>query len=260
MDSPETFPTLFFLLIQAIQYFLLFIGTLFWFWMLFDCIQNEPDRIIWILLIIFLSFPGALVYFIARKAPRMSLPLPACLSRWKRRRELWEAESAAVHIGKAHQFVILGDLLRETRQFRRAREAYAKALAKDAENAKALWGASLLDVRNKQFETARTRLESLLALEPTYSYGDASLAYAVVLKALGQTGEAKVQLENHLKKWSHPEAHLRLARILVEQGQSDAARPHLETVIRGVKGGPKFQYRRNRYWAAQAHKLLKHLS
>ncbi len=46
----------------------------FWLWMLVDCAVNEPsqgnDKIVWILVIIFTHFLGALIYFCARRPQR----------------------------------------------------------------------------------------------------------------------------------------------------------------------------------------------
>ena len=51
-----------------------FLGTMFWIWMLVDCLTNEPnegnDKVIWILVIIFTHFIGALIYFFVRKNQR----------------------------------------------------------------------------------------------------------------------------------------------------------------------------------------------
>jgi ABC-type multidrug transport system fused ATPase/permease subunit len=47
----------------------------FWIWMLIDCVTNEPsegnDKVIWLLLIIFLGIIGAIVYFFARRSKRI---------------------------------------------------------------------------------------------------------------------------------------------------------------------------------------------
>ncbi len=44
-----------------------------WIWMLIDCATREPEgseKIVWILVIIFLHGLGALIYLFARKLPR----------------------------------------------------------------------------------------------------------------------------------------------------------------------------------------------
>ncbi|NPE29409.1 PLDc_N domain-containing protein [Methanococcoides sp. SA1] len=62
--------------------FLLFVGiaigsTIFWVWMLIDCVMNEPsqgnDKLIWVIIIVFTQLIGALIYFIFRRQKRNSV-------------------------------------------------------------------------------------------------------------------------------------------------------------------------------------------
>ena len=50
-------------------------ATVFWIWMLVDCLSKEPsegnDKIIWVLVIIFLQAIGALVYYFVRRPERI---------------------------------------------------------------------------------------------------------------------------------------------------------------------------------------------
>jgi|GEM_PF-883120 len=47
----------------------------FYIWMLVDCIKNEPsegnDKIVWLLVILFLQGLGALIYYFARRPARI---------------------------------------------------------------------------------------------------------------------------------------------------------------------------------------------
>jgi hypothetical protein len=49
----------------------------FWIWMLVDCATKEPstgnDKVIWILVIIFTHWIGALIYFFVRRPERKRL-------------------------------------------------------------------------------------------------------------------------------------------------------------------------------------------
>jgi hypothetical protein len=49
----------------------------FWIWMLVDCATKEPsegnDKIIWILVIIFTHWLGALIYYLVRRPERKRL-------------------------------------------------------------------------------------------------------------------------------------------------------------------------------------------
>jgi hypothetical protein len=50
-------------------------GFLFWLWMLVDCATREPDegntKIVWIIIIVFANFVGALVYFFVQRPRRL---------------------------------------------------------------------------------------------------------------------------------------------------------------------------------------------
>jgi hypothetical protein len=50
-------------------------GLALWVWMLYDCAMHESsdgnDKIAWLLVIIFVPFIGALIYFIARRPERI---------------------------------------------------------------------------------------------------------------------------------------------------------------------------------------------
>ena len=53
------------------------LGSIFWLWMIIDCATNEPsatnDKLIWLLVIIFTHFIGALIYFLVRRPERIRI-------------------------------------------------------------------------------------------------------------------------------------------------------------------------------------------
>jgi hypothetical protein len=71
LTPPATSMTLLFLNIAFLLLGLL--GLIFWIQMLIDAATKETDstnKIVWILVILFLNFLGALIYRFARKGPR----------------------------------------------------------------------------------------------------------------------------------------------------------------------------------------------
>jgi len=53
------------------------VATAFWLWMLVDALMNETDtnqKILWFLVIFFLHFIGAIVYFVVRKGVNRRSP------------------------------------------------------------------------------------------------------------------------------------------------------------------------------------------
>ena len=67
----EIFVMLFFLLFFVLG----LVGTAFWIWMIIDCAIKEPsdgnDKLIWILILIFTHWVGALIYFLVRRPKRI---------------------------------------------------------------------------------------------------------------------------------------------------------------------------------------------
>lgn len=77
MDSSPIFP--FFGAWMVFMFGMMVIGfaaTIFWIWMLIDCVQNEPkegnDRIVWLLIILFGHGIGGLIYLLARRPERIA--------------------------------------------------------------------------------------------------------------------------------------------------------------------------------------------
>ena len=68
-------------LMLMLPFMMMFIGlaiaaTVFWIIALVDCLSNEPsagnDKLIWALVIVFLHWIGALLYFLVRKPQRVA--------------------------------------------------------------------------------------------------------------------------------------------------------------------------------------------
>jgi hypothetical protein len=237
------------------------LGTVLWISMIYDCVTNEPERNVWLWILIILNLPAALLYFFVRFLPRANLSFAAgrgsALGRFTRRRELQAAELAAQSVGTAHHWVELGRLLQDTGQPERAFEAFRRALERDAEDLEALWGAGTVALEAGRYAEAAGHIERLLGHDPDFRRGDASAAFGRALVAVGETERAREHLLDHLRRWGHPEARLLLAPLLKQADQAEAARTELETLIAGVRGGPAYHYRNHRAAARQAERLLR---
>ena len=130
----------------------------------------------------------------------------------------------------------------------------------EPENTKALWGAAQSARELKDYDAAKKYLNTLLKVNPEFSYGEASLAYGEMLYALNETDAALAHLKEHVSNWSSPEAYLMLADIQEKQEHTTAARETLETLIIKVKGFVPFQYRKNQHFIRQAERKLRSLS
>ena len=183
--------------------------TIFWMWMIWECVRYDPEKNTWLWLLIFLNFPGAVIYFFARFLPKINLPVlpvPSFFKRRLRRNELWHAEAAALNIGNAYQFIILGDLRRDLGLLEKAQEAYQQALAKEPENLQALWGMIQIEKKQENLISVKEYLQKLLALKPNYDYGNALLMYIKILIELKEQAKAQNLLkfginQNYIYCW-----------------------------------------------------------
>lgn len=237
-----------------------FLAAGLWVWMLIHCIRYDPERNLWLWILFIGNVPGALIYFCVRWLPGARVAGGASLfSRWTKARQIPRLEAAARNIGNAHQFVELGDALRETGKHDRAAESYASALKKDPALLPALWGAAQVELLRKNHSAAKPHLEAVLAKDISYKFGDVSLAYCRVLCSLNEPAAAETHLEQHLKRWTHPEAYVLVAELLIAKGDNGGARQRLEAVIMDLRAAPAFFARQNRGWGSRAKRLLKRL-
>ncbi len=82
------------------------------------------------------------------------------------------------------------------------------------------------------------------------------------MRLLHQSGSREAfekHLENHLSKWSHPEARFYKAEQLHREGKVDQARKEMESLVADIEGSPKFSYQKNRKWQRKAKKMIKEL-
>lgn len=230
----------------------------FMIWMVISCIRHDPERHLWIWIIIFLPF-GPVLYFFARWIPNLRVQPPRFLRRFARAGELKRLQIAAQQIGNAHQFVEWGEALRDAGKLEAAGEAFRRALMKDGNNLQALWGAAWVDFEHRDYLAAREKLDHVLQVDPAYKFGDVSLLYAKTLHALGEAEAAREHLEGHTRRWRHPEGLYLLACLYAAEGETDRAREKLEALILDLDGAPRAIVRRQLFWKGRARKLLRRL-
>lgn len=237
----------------SLAYFALFI------WMLVECLRKDPDRFLWIWVILIFQPIGAIIYFFARWLPNQQVRAPQFLRRWTRGREIDNLRTEALQIGNAYQHVRLGDALREVGRHDQAGDAYEQALQKEPDNLQALWGAALVDMKQKNYQPARDRLEQVLEQDPEYKFGDVSLAYGKALYRMGESDKAREHLERHVDRWRHPEALYTLASIEYENGNPQAARSHLQAMLLDINSSPRAIARKYGYWKSRARRFFRKL-
>ena len=228
-------------------------------WMIVYCVRNDPERWIWIWIMLLFQPFGAVIYFVVRWLPSSRWEAPGFLHRWTRRSRIQQLEVAAHQIGNAHQHVQLGDALREVGRWEPAGEAYKKALEKEPENLPALWGAANVHYKKSEYEFAREKLQRIIDEDPSYKFGDVSLLFGKSLEALEQLDLARSHFTEHVKKWRQPEGLFLLAKICAAQNDPAEARQHLTALIDDVNSSPKAIARKFLFWKGRAKRMLRRL-
>jgi hypothetical protein len=235
------------------------LASAFTIWMLIECLRKDPDRYLWMWLILIMPGIGPVIYFFIRWLPGRNLRPPGWLRRLTLGSEIRRLESAALLIGNPHQHVQLGEALREIGHLERARSTYSHALAREPQNLTALWGVGIIDLQQKSFDSARNHLEKVMQKDPEFKFGDASLAYGKSLVGLGRTEDARTHLEKHVRRWRDPEGTCLLAQLEMESGLHEQARSHVRAMLVDFDCCPKAIARKNSRWRRRGHQLLRKL-
>lgn len=226
--------------------------------MLVDCWRNEPARAAWLWVLIPFWWVGAVIYAIARWWPRFQRQRGRSFSAEKQQ-QIQRAQEAAKNIGNAHQFYQLGDLYRETSQWKAAEEAYERALTKDSEHKQSLWGSALVAFHQQDLDRARERFQRLLSIEPNYKFGEAALIYGRVLLDAERWNEAVEHLRPVVQRSNSLEGRLMLARALKESGQPSAAREQVYLAIGSLRDASSLESWRSKRLFQEIDRLLKQL-
>ena len=200
---------------------------------------------------------GALVYLSNQGSKDQNRKILNPLRRLQLQQELHKAKIGVRYIGKAHQYLTLGNILLELGEFDRAQLSYTKALNKDPRNSYALWGAALVASYQNRWAVASRHLELLLKIDPKHLQGDASLLYAKVLFNLGKWSIARTQLNEDIYYWGHPESMVMLAKIEIQDGNIEIANKMLENMISKLKGAPTYHARRYQLVIKEAENILR---
>lgn len=234
------------------------VAMAFWLWMIIDCYQKDPDRNFWIWILLIAPF-GSVIYFFVRWLLNHQLRMPGPLKRLNYRSKLAKLERAALQIGNPHQYVQWGDALKDAGMPEKSDAAYSKALENEPNNIQALWGLAQTLISRSNFAAAQPLLIQVLEIDPQYKFGDVSLELARCLMELGEKDAARTKLDEHVRRWRHPESVYMLALLEADRGETEVAQDHLRALILDVDGSPKGIARRHRIWRSKAKKMLKQI-
>ena len=77
--------------------------------MLIECVRKDPEKYLWLCIILFVPGVGPIIYFFVRWLPQRNLQPPGWLSGLTRGSEIRRLRSAALQIGNPYQYVQLAE-------------------------------------------------------------------------------------------------------------------------------------------------------
>jgi hypothetical protein len=204
----------------------------------------------WFLIILLVPF-GEVGYFAFLKLPGVGMRL-----RRQRVVPLATLRHAYDSTPCLENEVRLAGRLYDGGEFGEARELYERALVRDPEYKRALYGLALCQAEAAQHERAAATLEKLIDLDRAYAEHGAYLRLAEVLQCSGQGERAAELLAELVRAAPRIEHHLALAEAQLAVGRPIEARQTLETSLEDYKHAPRFIRRLSKPSARRAGKML----
>lgn len=223
-------------------------------WMFIDAVRR--GEYVWAVFIWIGSLLSTLLYFFlvfrGGATATSGFELPGAASR----RRIKELQNQIHHLDKPHHHLQLGDIQFQRGKLAEAEGSYRAAFERDPDDPdiRAHLGQCLLRL-GKPAE-ARPLLEGVTAQDARHDYGYTMMALAETLTALGERDAAVVRWRQVLEHNSYARARVQLAELVRAKGETAEARRELEEVLSDDAHAPAFQRRRDRVWMRKAKRLL----
>ena len=212
----------------------------------------------WFFIIFFGGFLGAIVYILVEILPDVYL-LRNAFEGHGRRARIKVVETAILDNPSVANYEELGDLLREEKQFAKAREAYDRAISVRSDSEYTFYHRALCALELNDFAGAVADLELVVGKDGKFdSYRAAALlahAYAVT----GNVERAAALFEDVSQHSTTPETFYNYASFLKSQNRPAEAREWAQNLLDKKRTMPRYFQRIERPWFVKAKAMLKEL-
>lgn len=217
-------------------------GAFFWFW-----------------IILFGGFVGALAYILVEVLPDAYL-LRNAFDGFARRSRIRVVETAILDNPSAANYEELGDLLRDEKQFARAREAYDRAISVRSDSEYTFYHRALCALELNDFAGAIADLERVVAKDPKFDYRRAAALLAHAYAVTGNQESSAALFADVTQHSTDPETLFHYACFLKSQNRVAEAREWAQKILDKKRTMPRYVQRRERPWFGKAKTFLKELS
>lgn len=222
---------------------------------LLHAVKRRPEYY-WYYIIFFGGVIGAAVYIVAEMLPDTAL-LGDVFKGFGRRSRIHELEIAVEMNPSAGNYEELADLLRDQKQYARARDCYDKAIAARADSIDAFYRRGLCSLALKDFARAIQDLDPVCQRDPRYDHDQAAGALAQAYARAGQSQQADAWFVQSTRMSNSPEIHYNYALFLKDPGRAAEAKETAEAILKRKRGMPRYLQRLERPWFRKASAILK---
>ncbi|MBI3663391.1 MAG: tetratricopeptide repeat protein [Acidobacteria bacterium] len=212
----------------------------------------------WFWIILAGGFVGALAYIVVEVLPDAYL-LRNAFDGFARRARIRDVETAILDNPSAGNFEDLADLLREQKEYAKAREAYDRAISIRSDSVHAFYYRALCALAMNDFSGAIEDLEHVVRKDSKFDYHRAAALLAHAYAMTGQNENAASLFAEVTQYSTIPETFYNYACFLKSQDRLPEAREWAQKTINKKRTMPRYMQRRERPWFGKAKDLLKEL-
>ena len=219
--------------------------------------RRRPNTF-WFYVILFLGFPGALVYLLLEALPDIGLARES-FKVFPRRKRINQLLFAIRDNPSGGNYEELGNLYMDDGKLQLARDAFNKAIAARVDTPDTYYRRGICALQLGDAAAALPDLERVVQKEPNYDFRRAGGMLAHAYAQTGQKEKAEALFRDVVVTSTLSETYLNFANLLASEGKTAEARQWAQRVLDKRPTMPGYLRRRERPWFAAAKKLLRRL-
>ncbi len=231
-----------------------------WTWAIVDSLRGERDYL-WVVLLAFLPPLGVPLYglnFLVLGDERNGLTaVKRRHAAEKRIRELRAAIAEHPILGQREE---LARALFDLGRYEEALAELKHLLDYDPEDPRVQYLTAQALERTGRTDAALAHYDYILEEAPSFGSWRAAIDYSSLLYQQGDLDKARAVLKRVHREYAIPEVSYRLAHVLADQDDGNAAAQLLDELIRSFEESPTFNLSRDRPWIQRARQLRARLA